>query len=58
MIHDSPQVTAYVQEDAKEARQDGLDILEEERELALQRSTIYQQGLRCYRSRRVRNRSF
>ena len=30
MIHDSPRVTAYVEEDAEEARQDGLDILEEE----------------------------
>src|SRR5680860_766041 len=58
MIHDSPRVAAYVEEDAEEARQDGLDILEEERELALQRSAIYQQDLRRYQSRRVRNRSF
>ena len=35
MNHDSPRVTAYIKEDAKEACQDGLDILEEERELAL-----------------------
>ena len=36
MIHDSPRVVAYVEKDAEEAHQDGLDILEEERELALQ----------------------
>ena len=41
MIHDSPRVAAYVEKDAEEARQDGLDILEEERDLALQRSAIY-----------------
>ena len=58
MIHDSPRVISYIEKDAEEARQDGLDILEEERELALQRSAIYQQDLRRYQSRRVRNRSF
>ena len=45
IIHDSPRVVAYVEKDAEEARQDGLDILEEERELALQRSAIYHQDL-------------
>ena len=30
MIHDSPRVAAYVEADAEKARQDGLDILEEE----------------------------
>ena len=58
MIHDSPRVAAYVEKDAEEARQDGLDILEEEKELALQRSAIYQQDLRPYQSRRVRIRYF
>jgi hypothetical protein len=35
-----------------------VDLLEEERDLAAQRSAIYQQNLRRYHSRRVRNRSF
>ena len=48
-------VAAYVEEDTEEARQDGLDILEEERELALQRSAIYQQDQRRYKRRRMRN---
>ena len=33
-------------------------MLEEARELALERSTIYQQDLRRYHSRRVRSRTF
>ena len=35
-----------------------MDLIEEARNLADQRSTIYQQKLRRYHSRRVRNRSF
>jgi hypothetical protein len=35
-----------------------VDLLEEERDLAAQRSTIYQQNLHCYHSRRVRHHSF
>jgi ribonuclease HI/transposase InsO family protein len=58
VLHDTPRVAAYVEADAEEARQDGLDLLEEEREIALQRSAIYQQDMRRYHSRRVRHRSF
>ena len=29
MMYDSPIVQAYVQEDAEDARQDGLDLLDE-----------------------------
>ena len=58
MIHNSPRVHAYVETDAEEARQDSLDLLDEEREIALQRSTIYQQKLRQYHSRKVRPREF
>ena len=58
MIHDSPRVQAYVEADAEEARQNSLDLLEEEREIALQRSTIYQQKLRQYHSRKVKPREF
>jgi len=56
--HDSPRVAAYIEKDNESARQDGLDLLEEERKLALSRTAIYQQGLRRYHSRRVKSRSF
>ncbi|KAK1617663.1 hypothetical protein QYE76_023180 [Lolium multiflorum] len=49
---------AYNEENADEARQPSMDLLEEARNLADQRSIIYQQKLRCYHSRRVQNRSF
>ena len=58
MIDDSPRVQAYVETDAEEARQNSLDLLEEERKIALQRSTIYQQKLRQYHSRKVKPREF
>ena len=56
--HDSPRVAAYVEEDNEKARQDTLDLLDEERDLAIARSVIYQQDLRRYHSRRVRSRTF
>src|SRR4051812_33794742 len=43
--HDSPRVTAYVEADNERARQNSLDILDEERELAAAKSAIYQQDL-------------
>jgi hypothetical protein len=58
MMFDSPRIQAYVEEDAEDARQDGLDLLDEERDVAIARSAIYQQNLRRYHSRRVRQRSF
>ncbi|KAK1666241.1 hypothetical protein QYE76_054400 [Lolium multiflorum] len=58
IIHDSPRVSAYDEETADEARQLSVDLIEEARNLADQRSTIYQQKLRRYHSRRVRNHSF
>lgn len=58
MIHDSPRVQAYVKEDAEKARQDSLDLLEEEWEIALLRSTIYQQKLRLYHSRKINPQEF
>ena len=42
---DSPRITMYTEVDAKEAREDGVDLLEEGRLLALSRSAIYQQSL-------------
>ena len=55
---DSPQVAMYTKEEAEEARQDGVDLLEEGRLLALSRSSIYQQSLRRYYNRKVKPRSF
>jgi hypothetical protein len=56
--HDSPRVTNYAEEENERARQDDTDLLDKERDLALSRKAIYQQGLLRYHSRRVRIRSF
>ena len=48
----------YTKEEAEEARQDGIDLLEEGRLLALSRSSIYQQSLRQYYKWKVKPRSF
>jgi hypothetical protein len=56
--YDSPRVKANEEEDAEASGQLSVDLLEEKRDLAAQRSTIYQQNLRRYHSRRVRKRSF
>ena len=56
--HDSPRVAAYVEADNEAARQDALDLLDEERDIAAACSAIYQQDLRRYHSRRVRTRTF
>jgi hypothetical protein len=56
--HDSPRVSLYTEADAKEAREDSVDLLEEARELALSRSAIYQQSLRRYHHRRIRPLAF
>ena len=56
--HDSPHVAAYVEGDNEKARQDSLDLLDEERDLAAARSAIYQQDLRPYHNRRVKTRTF
>ena len=56
--YDAPRVAMYTEAEAKEAREDAVDLLEEARELALSRSAIYQQGLRRYQSRHVKPRKF
>ena len=48
----------YTKEEAEEARQDGVDLLEEGRLLALSRSNIYQQSLHRYHNKKVRPHSF
>ena len=45
MRHDSPNVIAHVEADNEEERQNSLDVLHEERELAASKSAIYQQDL-------------
>ena len=39
--HDSPRMAAYVEANNEQARQDALDLLDEERDLAAARSAIY-----------------
>jgi hypothetical protein len=51
-------VEHYSETEAEEACQDSLDLLEEERKLALIRSTAYQQDLWRYHDRQVRGRAF
>ena len=56
--HDSPRVAVYVETDIEKARQDALDLLDEECDLAAARSVFYQQDLCRYHSRRVKSRTF
>src|SRR3954462_11299487 len=58
ILHDAARVAAYDEDDTGESRCLDVDLLEEERVLACQRSTIYQQKLHSYHSHRVRHRSF
>ena len=51
-------MAAYIETDNEKARQDALDLLDEERDLPAAHSAIYQQDLRCYHSRRVKTRVF
>ncbi|XP_073354889.1 uncharacterized protein [Aegilops tauschii subsp. strangulata] len=55
---DSPRVMMYTEVESKEAREDGVDLLKEACLLALSRSTIYQQGLRHYHSKKIKPLAF
>ena len=55
---DSPRHTMYTEAEAKEAREDGVDLREEACLLALSRSAIYQQKLRQYHSKKIRPLAF
>jgi hypothetical protein len=55
---DAPRIVQYTEKQAKEAREDGVDLLEEAREQALARSALYQQQLRRYHSRKIRPLAF
>ena len=58
LLHNAPQVELFSEVEAEQAHQDAVDLLEEEREMALIRSTIYQQDLRRFHARNVRGRAF
>ena len=45
IIHDSPRVCMYEEREAELDRQDSLDALEEERDVAKARSAFYQQQI-------------
>ena len=56
--HDAPRVAAYKEADSNRAMEDAVDLLDEARDTALARTTVYQQGLRNYHARQVRSRTF
>ena len=58
IIHDSPRVRMYEEREAELDRQDSLDTLEEERDVAKARSEYYQQQARRYQSREVRAKTY
>jgi hypothetical protein len=58
IMHDAPRVVLYTKEEAKEAREDDVDLLEEAREPTLSRTAIYQQNLRRYHAQKVNPRRF
>ena len=53
IIHDTPRVRIYEEREAELDRQDSLDALEEEHDVAKARSAFYQQQARRYQSREV-----
>ena len=58
IIHDSPRVRMYKEKEAELDRQDSLDALEEEHDVAKARSAFYQQQARRYQSREVRAKNY
>ena len=54
----APRIRAYDEQGAEASHQDAMDQLDEARDIALLRSAKYQQALRWYHSRRVRDRAF
>ena len=58
IIHDSPRMRMYEEREAELDRQDSLDALEEERDMAKARSAFYQQHARRYQSREVRAKNY
>ena len=58
IIHDSPRVRMYEEKEAELDRQDNLDALEEERDVAKARSAFYQQHAQRYQCREVRAKTY
>ena len=58
IIHDSPRVRMYEEREAELDRQDDLDGLKEERDVAKAHSAFYQQQARRYQSREVRVKTY
>ena len=48
----------YTEAEVREAREDGVDLLEEARLLALNHLAIYHQGLRHYHSKKIKPLAF
>ena len=57
LLHNAPRVKLYSEDEAEQARQDAVNLLEEEREMAMIRLTIYQQDLRRFRARNMQGPS-
>ena len=58
LLHNAPRVELYSEDEAEQARQDTFDLLEEEREMAMIRLTIYQQDLCRFHARNMKSRAF
>jgi hypothetical protein len=56
--YDSPRVRAYTKEGNQVALEDAIDQLDEARDVALLKSTKYQQALRRYHELNMRPREF
>ena len=54
--HDAPRVKAFDQDQAMEAQQDVVNLLEEAHEMTDIRSAHYQQTLYSYHERKIRGR--
>jgi hypothetical protein len=54
ITHEAPQIWTYNETTSNEALQDDVNALDEARDVALARSTQYQQNLQNYHSTRVR----
>ena len=54
----APRIRAYDEQGAEASHQDAMDQLDEARDITLLYSAKYQQALRWYHSRRVRDRAF
>jgi hypothetical protein len=58
IMHDAPRVVLYTEEEAKESREDDVNLLEEAREQTSSRTAIYQQNFRRYHAQKVNPRRF